>query len=66
MVSKICGTDSKANYAFVSSCSKFNKNFYTKEYEEGQRLSVQSVGETRIEMMGGGFKELGVGRDGQT
>lgn len=51
------GSDPKSGTSFIDKCGSFNKPIEPKKYEKNM-VSVDSVADTRIEMMGGGFKEL--------
>lgn len=53
---KTCGTDSKIGKSFVEKCGSFNKELVLKKYE-ANILKTDNAVDSRIEMMGGGFKE---------
>lgn len=54
--SKICGTDNKEKLACVNSCAMFNKDI-ADNITRSNKITVSHRGDSRIEMMGGGFKE---------
>lgn len=56
MVSKSCGTDSKIGLSFVRSCSFFNKEIKETKHERIE-VKTEKPADSRIEMMGGGYKE---------
>lgn len=58
LVTKVCGTDSKIGYSFVQKCSKFNKDMSAVIQHKSNRIIVDNSADSRIEMMGGGFKEV--------
>lgn len=53
---KTCGTDTKIGKSFVSKCGSFNKDLAEKKTEPNF-VTVSNAADSRIEMMGGGFKE---------
>lgn len=53
---KACGTDSKLGKSFVERCGSFNKDLAQKK-AEANIITVENATDSRIEMMGGGFKE---------
>jgi hypothetical protein len=57
MVSKYCETDSKIGFGFVVRCSRFNKELI-ESLSEKYIVKVDNAADSRIEMMGGGFKEV--------
>lgn len=54
--SKVCGTDSKIGKSFIEKCGSFNKDMVAKVYEAAE-VKTENSADSRIEMMGGGFKE---------
>ena len=56
-VSKTCETDSKIGKGYVSRCSMFNKDMNENKIKEKYIVTVDNAQDSRIEMMGGGFKE---------
>lgn len=57
MVSKYCETDNKIGLGFVVRCSRFNKELI-ESLSEKYIVKVDKAADSRIEMMGGGFKEV--------
>jgi len=62
-INKTCGTDSKMGLAYIEKCSKFNKDI-TEDKIRSSKIVVQNKSDSRIEMMGGGFKEVLNGNNG--
>lgn len=60
--SKVCDTDSKTGLAFVSKCAMLNKDISEKKYETSS-VKVDNSPDSRIEMMGGGFKDNKYGNE---
>jgi hypothetical protein len=60
LVSKTSGTDSRIGYSFIMSCSKFNKPIEDRK-NDSYILKVDNAADSRIEMMGGGYKEFNDG-----
>lgn len=53
---KTCSTDAKIGKSYVEKCGSFNKELIQKEYEKAA-VTVANAADSRIEMMGGGYKE---------
>lgn len=56
MVSKTCETDSKIGKGYVSRCSRFNLPLVEVK-KDIYKVTVDNSSDSRIEMMGGGFKD---------
>lgn len=52
-----CEADSKIKLAYVESCGSFNKKIRNVKYKDNTVTASHSV-ETRVEMMGGGHKDI--------
>lgn len=51
---KLCNTDAKLGHSYVSKCSQYNKDGLAKY--ESSIVSTDASSDSRVEMMGGGYK----------